>query len=162
MRPFSTCCEVRCHQFSSSIFVQKEKNFEQTFDKKMLCCFECFSWVEIGQKPNEFAKIHTGIGFRGASILRFWAISLSSKGFKRAKIHSNTGKDLSLATPVNSGFERVENRRKSPEKYFKNISQNCPFSPPKTKKLQKTCSVSTIAIFRSATLSTVAYSRLII
>jgi hypothetical protein len=118
LRPFSNCCEDRCHQFSSSIFVQKEKNFEQTFDEKMLCCFECFSSVRIGQKPNEFAKTHTGIGFYGASILRFWAISLSSKGFKRAKIRSNTGKDLRFTTPVNSGFEGVENRPKRPKKYF--------------------------------------------
>jgi hypothetical protein len=74
--------------------------------------------VEIGQKPNEFAKTHAGIGFYGVSIWAFWAISLSSKGFTRAKIDPNTGKDLRLATPVNSGFERVENRPKRPQKYF--------------------------------------------
>jgi hypothetical protein len=104
--------------FLHRFFVRKEKNFEQTFDEKMLCCFECFSWARIGQKPNEFAKTHTGIGFYGVSFLAFWANSLSSKGFKHAKIHSNTGKDLRLATPVNSGFERVENRSKRPKKYF--------------------------------------------
>ena len=102
------------HQF----FVQREKNSEQTFDEKMFCCFKCFSWARIGQKPNEFVKTHTGIGFYGASILAFWANSLSSKGFDKAKNRSNTGKDLRLATPVNSGFERVENRPKTPKKYF--------------------------------------------
>jgi len=104
--------------FLHRFFVRKEKNFEQTFDEKMLCCFECSSRVQIGQKPNEFTKTHTGIGFYGASTLAFWAISLSSKGFMRAKFRSNTGKDLRLATPVNSGFERVENRSKRPKKYF--------------------------------------------
>jgi len=104
--------------FLRRFFVPKEKNSEQTFDEKMLCCFERFFWAKIGQKPNEFAKTHTGIGFYGASTLAFWAISLSSKGFKRAKFRSNTGKDLRLATPVNSGFERVENRPKRPQKYF--------------------------------------------
>jgi hypothetical protein len=104
--------------FLRRFFVRKEKNFEQTFDEKMLCYFQCFSRAKIGQKPNEFAKTHTGIGFYGASFLAFWANSLSSKGFKEAKIRSNTGKDLRLATPVNSGFERVENRSKKPKKYF--------------------------------------------
>jgi hypothetical protein len=74
--------------------------------------------VEIGQKPNEFAKTLAGIGFYEVSIWAFWAISLSSKGFARAKIHSNTGKDLRLDTPVNSGFERVKNWPKRPQKYF--------------------------------------------
>ena len=74
--------------------------------------------MEIGQKPNEFAKTHTAIGFYEVMIWAFLVISLSSKGFKRAKIHSNTGKDLSLATPVNSGFEGVENQPKRPQKYF--------------------------------------------
>jgi hypothetical protein len=104
--------------FLHRFFVRKEKNFEQTFDEKMLCCFECFCWARIEQKPNEFAKTHTGIGFYGVSIWAFWASSLYSKGFTRAKIDSNTGKDLRLATPVNSGFERVENRPKRPQKYF--------------------------------------------
>lgn len=105
-------------KFLRRFFVPKKKNFGQTFDEKMLCCRESFCQVEIGQKPNKFAKTHTGIGFYEASILAIWAISLSSKGFKRAKIHSNTGKDLRLATPVNSGFERAENRPKRPKKYF--------------------------------------------
>ena len=74
--------------------------------------------MEIGQKPNEFAKTHTAIGFYEATILAFLVISLSSKGFERAKIRSNTGKDLRLATPVNSGFERVKNWPKRPKKYF--------------------------------------------
>ena len=74
--------------------------------------------MEIGQKPNEFAKSLAGIGFYEVAIWAFWAISLSSKGFKRAKFHSNTGKDLRLAAPVNSGFERVENQPKRPGKYF--------------------------------------------
>ena len=104
--------------FLHRFFVRKEKNFEQTFDEKMLCCFECFCWARIEQKPNEFAKTHTVIGFYEATILAFLVISLSSKGFERAKIRSNTGKDLRPATPVNSGFERVKNWPKRPKKYF--------------------------------------------
>jgi hypothetical protein len=86
--------------------------------KKCSVVLSVFPGQESGKKPNEFAKTHTGIGFYGASILAFWANSLSSKGFEKAKNRSNTGKDLRLATPVNSGFERVENRPKTPKKYF--------------------------------------------
>jgi hypothetical protein len=57
--------------FLHRFFVPKKKNFEQTFDEKMLCCLECFSRAKIGQKPNEFAKTLAGIGLYGASILAF-------------------------------------------------------------------------------------------
>jgi hypothetical protein len=101
-------------EFFRQLVVRDEKNFEQTFDEKN--CDHCIRFLppKNGQKPNEFAKTHSHIGFYEVVKLDFRGFSLPSKGLNRSKIGSNTGKDLRLLAPVNSGFEEAQNGPKSP------------------------------------------------
>jgi hypothetical protein len=105
-------------EFFRQHVVRDDKNFEQTFDEKNYDHCIRFLLPENGQKPNEFAKTHSHIGFYGVIKLGFRGFSLPSKGLNWAKIGSNTGKDLRLLTPVNSGFEEAQYGQESPEKYF--------------------------------------------